>query len=102
VSKTFNRGLPPLPDDTALIEAVAQIVGEGHRGATANRVAQRLRVQGAWRGGRGAVKGSWSGMMSPALRVAPRLRKLADDGLLVRRYNNDDYRFEYYPGRESE
>lgn len=99
--KTSNLGLPPLPDDAVVIEAVAQVVAERPRGATANRVAQHLRVQGATRGGRGAVAGSWSGVMSPALRMAPRLQALAKRGLLVRSYDDENYRYLYHPKRRA-
>jgi len=51
-------------------------------GATANTIAGRLGVVGANRAGRGAVKGSWSGRMSPALRIAPTLAAMVRAGLV--------------------
>jgi len=52
-------------------------------GVSASDVAYKLKVEPAARLGRGAVKGSWSGFMAPALRVAPALRAMAREGLLV-------------------
>lgn len=56
----------------------------------AQDVARRLRLDGARRAGRGAVAGSWSGYMSPALRVVPILRALEHDGLVQHRYEPDE------------
>jgi hypothetical protein len=48
----------------------------------AAEIAARLDIPGMRRAGRGAVKGSWSGYMSPALRVVPSLRSLVKDRLV--------------------
>lgn len=106
--KTSNWDLEPLPGDNAVVIAVKTIVEENRkspsmlqfRGATANGVARFLRVRGARRAGNGAVKGSWSGTMSPATRIAPRLRSLAERGDLERSYDAKNYRYEYYPKGE--
>lgn len=84
--RSHNRHLEPLPDDAVFLRAVAEEIEHGRRGweigATAAGVAGRLGVQPASRLGNGAVKGTWSGKMSPALRVTPRLRSLTKRGLL--------------------
>jgi len=104
--KTVNRDLPALPSDEQVVAAVAAIVAQ-HRespsvvrqmtGASANEVAQQLRIEGATRHGRGAVQYSWSGIMSPALRLAPRLQALTRRGLLEKDYDRDNYRNTYWP-----
>lgn len=104
--RTSNYDLPALPDDAAVIGAVraeCQWLSSlpsacrrwPERGATANAVAHRLGLKGANRHGNGAVKGSWSGYMSPALRIAPRLQKLAGEGKLSQHYDTDVCRYEY-------
>lgn len=82
--------LGPLPTDDQVLAAVRKLQDAHgrYRWVTATEVAAACGVQGARRLGRGAVKGSWSGHMSGALRVAPRLRKLARDGKLVSTYND--------------
>lgn len=107
-----NWDLPPLPNDDAVIDAVREIVAENEAkmerareigrpyyrwpGATANNVAYQLRIQPARRLGNGAVKGSWSGTMSAATRIAPRLRSLARRGLLDAIHDPDGgYRWVY-------
>ncbi len=107
-----NLDLPVLPSDDEFLRAVGDLQdsqGVGyHHGATASEVAWKLGVAGARRLGRGAVKGSWSGTMSAALRVSPRLASLTRRGLLARytgeRYDGtSEYRYRYYltkKGRE--
>jgi len=84
--RSHNRHLSELPDDVEFLRAVLWGETEGRRGyemgATAQSVAWRLEVGPARRLGNGAVKGTWSGIMAPALRVAPRLRALTKRGLL--------------------
>lgn len=60
----------------------AEHKGSYYRGVSASKVAWWLSLEGARRHGNGAVKGSWSGHMSEALRVAPILRSLAANGEL--------------------
>jgi len=62
------------------------------RPATAQDVARHAGLVGARRLGNGAVKGSWSGRMSPALRIAPTLRRLTKAGLIQTTYDSADYR----------
>lgn len=79
--------LAPLPTDDEVVAAVRQLQDAGrYRWVTATEVASACGVDGARRFGRGAVKGSWSGYMAGALRIAPRLRKLAREGRLVSMY----------------
>lgn len=104
--KTVNRNLPDLPSDEEVIAAVKAIVAEHQEspsilkqltGASANEVAHRLRIKGATRHGNGAVEHSWTGTMSPALRLAPKLQSLAKRGQLEREYDNENYRNTYWP-----
>lgn len=83
---TYNAQLPELPNDLAFLNAVGMIVERQkyEYGATANDVAHYLGVTGARRLGRGAVAHSWTGTMSAALRVSPRLTSLSNRGLLSR------------------
>lgn len=98
-----REGLAPLPSDEEFIAAVVALNAEAQataergraagrfwvpRKATAADVAYRLGIEPARRLGNGAVKGSWSGYMSPALRAAPRLRSLARQGRLVSWHEN--------------
>lgn len=56
----------------------------------AAEIAASLGVPGARRLGRGAMGGhSWTGYMSPALRVVPSLRSAAQRGLVRMRYQPD-------------
>lgn len=60
----------------------------GHRdwysgGQTASQIAHRLRIPPARRAGRGAVQGSWTGNMAPALRAAPTLVSAVKAGLAM-------------------
>jgi hypothetical protein len=103
--------LEPLPPDAEFVRAVRRLVdhrlcqqlaararGRGYfsePAATAADVAHFLRIEPARRLGNGAVGGSWSGRMSPALRAGPRLRRLALRGLLERRYDTEGYRYVY-------
>jgi hypothetical protein len=50
--------------------------------ATADDLARTLGVTPARRHGSGAVKGTWSGHMSPGLRVVPMLRSMERSGLI--------------------
>jgi hypothetical protein len=110
MTRSTNLDLRPLPDDDAIIDAVHGIVAarsDADRryrvllGASANEVALQLGVQPADRLGNGAVRGSWSGRMSPALRVAPRLRRLAREGRLAERYDRATYKNRYEPTEEA-
>lgn len=67
--------------ERGVTEAAAYRV-ETHRGFTAQRIAWALGVKGAQRAGRGAIAGSWSGTMAPALRIAPRLGSMVRAGVL--------------------
>jgi hypothetical protein len=82
----------PLPDDQAFLRAILAV--DDSRvyplGATAAEVAAGLGIIGMRRLGNGAVKGSWSGGMSPALRVAPRLLSLKKRGLVYRHSNRGE------------
>lgn len=77
-----NDNLAPLPDDVAVLRAVHTLAEERLGAATAQAVARRLGVEPARRLGNGAVQGSWSGYMAPALRISPRLLALQRQGLL--------------------
>lgn len=88
-----------MPTDEEVLAAVREVCAEKKRKheearargfhyamryvATSNDVAYRLGMVGADRHGRGAVAGSWSGRMSPALRIAPRLRSMHKRGMLA-------------------
>jgi hypothetical protein len=89
--KTVNRSLSPLPSDEEVIAAVEKLHEDYPYRATAAHVAQQLGVEGARRLGRGAVKGSWSGHMSGALRIAPRLESLAKQGKLQWLYDDREH-----------
>lgn len=97
-----NRELPPLPTDDEILDALEDLEFEQARslvyryGVTTNRLAQRLGVDGARRLGNGAVKGSWSGRMSGSLRLAPRLRSMAQRGLLRREYDRETHRWVWF------
>lgn len=86
-----NLELAALPDDLAVMRAVA-VCDERHNGryrglgVYAQAVAWKLDIAPARRLGRGAVQGSWSGSMAPALRIAPRLQSLVRRGLLGKFY----------------
>lgn len=83
--RSANRDLPPLPSDDEILAALAALEDERPRdfGITANRLAGRLGIVGARRLGRGAQgRRSWTGTMSPSLRLAPRLRSLRLQGLV--------------------
>lgn len=96
-----NDDLDPLPGDDAVLAAIAELEDESRRGSdvygfTAQHIAGKLGIQSARRGGRGAVAGSWSGYMAPALRIAPRLRSLARRGLLVQSFDpSERHRWRY-------
>lgn len=88
------------------LEAVAAIVAANvasesiylkYRGASANDVAHWMGLKGARRLGNGAVKGSWTGFMSPALRIAPTLEALARAGELEQGREFGGHRAEYWP-----
>lgn len=66
-----------------------------YHGIRAQSVAYLLGVGQARRNGNGAVKGSWSGYMPAALRVAPALKALAAAGALDR--VDRDYTWHYVP-----
>jgi acyl-coenzyme A synthetase/AMP-(fatty) acid ligase len=77
-----NLRLPELPGDEEIIRAVLAAPERDPRalrGVSASILADHLKVQGARRAGRGAVKGSWSGTMSASLRLSPRLGVYRDD-----------------------
>ena len=63
-----------------------------HGAFSANVLAGVCGVEGARRGGRGAVKGSWSGTMSGSLRISPTLRAMENRGLLDSYYDTVSYR----------
>lgn len=92
-----NLRLPPLPSEAeilcALIAAPDRDPRARRHGVSANILADHLGLDGARRLGRGAVKGSWSGTMSPSLRLAPRLAAMEKRGLLERWRH--DYRWYY-------
>lgn len=90
-----NMDLPPPPTHAEVARAIVELPGcdpRARKGVTANLIAQYLGVPGARRGGSGAVKGSWSGTMSGALRVAPVLRAMKLRGL-VKSYHGARYTF---------
>lgn len=60
----------------------------------AAEIAARLGIPGSRRLGRGAVAGSWTGYMSPALRITTSLRHSAKQGL-VRMGVQPDQRLRY-------
>lgn len=98
--KTYNDRLRPLPSDDEVVAAVESLIAETRwaDGVTANEVAWRLGIEPARRLGRQAQgPHSWSGSMSPALRIAPRLRSLADRGRLSRYYDTERHRYRYLP-----
>lgn len=90
--RSANLDLPPLPSDDEVLKAMVGLVRASpyETGTTANGLALHLGVVPANRMGNGAVKGSWSGRMSPSLRIAPRLQAFEKRGL-VRSY--------YFEGR---
>lgn len=57
--------------------------------ANAQTIAAMAGVRGNRRHGNGAVKGSWSGMTSPAFAVAPTLTSLVKRGLVSARWDWD-------------
>jgi hypothetical protein len=65
---------------------------------TADDLARRLGVTPARRAGSGATKGSWSGHMSPGLRVVPMLRAMERAGLIFAMGDHREkrYRSIYY------
>lgn len=69
------------------------------KGVTAATVAAYIGVAPAQQLGSGAKKGSWSGSMIPALRVAPMLRSLQKRGLIEGQFRtqDDEYRWYYWP-----
>lgn len=86
-----NDDLAPIPGDDEVLAALAVLEDERdddphayvkEYGIRAQHLAGKLGVAPARRGGRGAVKGSWSGSMAPALRLSPRLRSLERRGLV--------------------
>lgn len=81
-----NQDLPPLPSDDDIVAAIIELQAEErwHLGVSAQRIAWRLGVVPARRLGNGAVKGSWSGTMAPALRLTPRLTSLHRRGRVRR------------------
>ncbi len=99
--RSYNEHLAPLPSDEEIIEVVRRLAGQRalrwHPGVTANDVALTLRVGGPPRLGNGAVKGSWSGTMSGAVRVAPRLQAMVRRGTLRRTYDSEYRRWHYFP-----
>lgn len=72
------------------------------QGASANEVASECghHLKGPRRHGNGAVKGSWSGTMSPAPRFAAVLRRLAREGLIEEDSDRENYRAVFYPKGE--
>lgn len=97
MTRSYNVRLQPLPDDLAILTALDELQEERpyRYGATAQAIAGKLGVQGSRRLGRGAVKGSWTGNMAPALRISPRLRYLRKRGLIRSWYDTDNYRHTY-------
>jgi hypothetical protein len=94
-----NLRLPELPGDEEIIRAVLAAPERDPRalrGVSASILADHLKVQGARRAGRGAVKGSWSGTMSASLRLSPRLGSLVRRGLLGVYRDDERYRSVYY------
>jgi hypothetical protein len=72
------------------------------KNASASDVAGYIGVKPAARLGSGAVKGSWSGSMPVANRVAPMLRSMAKRGILKSEHGgDDDYRYRFHlPGED--
>lgn len=66
-----------------------------HGDFSASVIAAECGVEGAQRLGRGAVKGSWSGTMSGALRISPTLRSMVTAGLLHQHYDTENHRSLY-------
>lgn len=79
--RSANYDLPDPPTKLAVAQVMLSM-REARCGLRAIAIARHLGVVGARRAGNGAVKGSWSGRMSSALRVAPVLRGLVNDGLV--------------------
>lgn len=103
VRRSHNQHLKALPTDDEILAAVSYLGTANRRyraGVTAQQIAWKLGVQGASRLGNGAVKGSWSGKMAPALRIAPRLAAMERRGQLrggYWGYDNDSHRKLWVP-----
>lgn len=99
-----NQDLAPIPSDEEILRALAYLERQAldHSrdaiyGVTTAHLAGFLGVESARRGGRGAVKGSWSGWMSPALRLSPRMRSLAKRGLVRQGWDPEERtRYRYH------
>lgn len=98
--QTYNERLQPMPSHEQIAAVMYELESRYSRSGryfTAQTVAYAARVEPARRLGNGAVKGSWSGMMSPALRITPTLRAMHRAGL-VALVMNDDGRFRWHYG----
>lgn len=94
--------LKPMPSDEEIVQAVIEIASREptYRGATAKQVAERCGHRlgdGPRRHGNGAVKGSYSGHVSPAVRFSATLQRLARLELIEAAYDRDSYRWAYFP-----
>ena len=92
----MNEDLTPIPGDDEVLRALARLESEATGfsdrvyGITTAHLAGKLGIQSARRGGRGAVKGSWTGSMSPALRLSPRMRSLTKRGLVSAHWDPEE------------
>lgn len=102
MARSYNEDLPDLPNDREFLEALVWLDRHpwslhADKGDTAARIAGKLDVQGARRLGRGAQGArSWTGTMSAALRIAPRLRSLEKRGLVISLHDRENYRRRYF------
>lgn len=96
--RSHNQHLGDLPTDDEVLEALAALeASDSSRyeyGITAQSLAWKLGIAGASRLGNGAVKGTWSGRMAPALRICPRLEAFARQGL-VHKLSDDRRRYRW-------
>lgn len=80
-----------------ILDALNALIAEQPRrarlGFTSNEIARKAGLAGARRLGNGAVKGSWTGRMSPAVRAAPTLRSLEHKQIVQNHYDTDNYRW---------
>jgi hypothetical protein len=83
---TYNEFLPELPAESEIVE----LLDDRDDWLSTGQIARALGVLPARRLGNGATHGSWSGLMSPGSRLAPRLRSMVRRGLLVDSWRRGD------------
>ncbi len=102
--RTMNEDLPAPPTEKEIAHALAMLADRDALhpkaskvyGFTAADIAHQIGVHPARRLGRGAVAGSWSGRMSPALRITSRLTSMWKRGLVYRDFDPDErHRWRY-------